>query len=607
MAMNNNSGSGQQDQLSESSVDSGSHDRRPKTSRFWRPLLSSVAALAVTIGLVATPASSASANGVQWKGGNVVLDSAFNKEVGGNLNIRGTFKTVVWDGSGYVIGGWFGSAPDYPIRVFRMNADGTLDAAFNAHTEAWQLNDTVESIVWDGSGFVIGGQFTNGPGSGAGRKSLFRINQDGSEDATFNNRITEEIADETGDEGLNRPILSIAFDGSDYLVGGYFTNGPGTGAGAKKVFKVSADGSLTSGFNDAFSQAIADNTNNEGLGGVVRSVVSDGTGYVVSGSFANGPGSGSGANRIFRVKDDGSLDGTFNNALSRELSAAGGLDKEIYSVIWDGTAYVVAGMFSNGPGAGAGAKRVFRVNPTGRLDDSFNNKLSTQLAKSDDDGLDAGVAQVIFDGSGYIISGLFANGPGSGEGAKRTFRVKEDGSLDAAFNDSLSQALAKSTHGVGLDGYVISATYDPSGIAFSGQFKNGPDESRIFRVVSTDPKPPVPPKPVIKNPSKPKSLKIKGKATAKKYKASWKAPTNTSQRPVAGYQIQVTTSGTKKKIVKNRKVSQRSYSMTRKSLIKLVPKKKRKVGKTVRISFKVYAKNSAGRSSAAVKQFKVRI
>ena len=147
----------------------------------------------------------------------------------------------------------------------------------------------------------------------------------------------------------------------------------------------------------------------------------------------------------------GNLDTSFNDTLTNALATAG-LDSPAMTSAWDGSGYLIAGDFTNAPGSGAGDKWMFRVKADSSPDTSFNDTLSTALAAATSNaGLNNLAKTVVWDGSGYVISGYFSNGPGSGAGSKRIFRVKADGSLDTGFNDTLSSALAAATGDAGLN------------------------------------------------------------------------------------------------------------------------------------------------------------
>jgi hypothetical protein len=454
---------------------SDNQEHRPTTGLRPRVLAAVLSAVLAGVGLLAAPAIAQGSNPGD-------LDGPFTDAL--TTGLDATVISAAWDGSGYLLGGYFTNGPGSGAgnrRVFRVKADGTTDAAFTdtltsalaATTGNAGLDDAVRSVVWDGSGYLVGGIFTNAPGSGAGNKRVFRVKADGTLDTAFNNALTGALA---GDNGLNGLVYTMAWDGSGYLIAGAFTNGPGSGAGNKRVFRVKADGTLDTAFNDALTGALA------GTGGLdddAITVVWDGSGYVIAGAFTNGPG----AERVFRVKADGTLDTAFNNALAGALSAD--LDSSVVTTVWDGAGYLVGGAFTNGPGSGAGNKRVFRVKADGTLDTAFNNSLTGALASATGDaGLNNIVITGAWDDSGYVVGGLFANGPGSGAGSKRVFRVKADGTLDTAFNNALTGALASNN---GLDDLVHAAVWDGSGYLMGGAFTNGPGTGpgakRLFRVL----------------------------------------------------------------------------------------------------------------------------
>lgn len=113
---------------------------------------------------------------------------------------------------------------------------------------------------------------------------------------------------------------------------------------------------------------------------------------------------------------------------------------------------------------------------------------------------------------------------------------------------------------------------------------------------------PAPAKPKIVKPNKPSSLKVKGKRTAKVFKATWKKPagTNATTRPVVRYRVEVWVKGKKKALTaKNLNARTFSYKLKKNALRKLIRKNKVKNAKRYRFTVRVYAQNGAGRSMVA--------
>lgn len=119
----------------------------------------------------------------------------------------------------------------------------------------------------------------------------------------------------------------------------------------------------------------------------------------------------------------------------------------------------------------------------------------------------------------------------------------------------------------------------------------------------SDPAPtPTPAKAVLKHNKKPGSLKTKGKATGNKFKVTWKRPSNTStKRPVTKYRLTVQVRGKKKiAITKHISKNKRSYTLTRKQLLKALRVATRGEVNRAAYTVKVRAVNAKGNGPAAV-------
>ncbi len=471
--------------------------------------------------------------------GPAVLDSGFNNAFPTGLNSY--VSSVTWDGSGYVIGGLFSNGPGGTSKIFRVNQNGSPDATFNGNTPAG-LDNEVFSATWDGSGYVIGGTFTNGPG---GTSKIFRVNQNGQSDSSFNAAIHK---------GLGSSVSSVAWDGSGYVIGGGLTNGPG---GTSRVFRVNRNGTPDTTFNGSVVK---------NLDHAVRSVTWDGSGYLIGGLFSNGPG---GTSHVFRVHRNGTPDATFNGNIPA------GLNGPVSSVAWDGSGYLIGGWFTNGPG---GTSRIFRVHRNGTPDTVFNGNAVK--------GLNDEVESVAWDGSGFLIGGYFSNGPG---GTRQVFRIHRNGTPDAVFNGNIVK---------NLNAEVYSVAWDGGGYVIGGVFTNGPGTSagskRVFRMAN-----------VVKPNKKPGSLKVKGGPTARTYKVTWKQPAGTSAiRPVANYHLTVKAKG-KSLVSKKLRASKPKHSLARGVLLKQIKRKKVRSAAVHRLTAEVRAANPLGKGPVARKAFRM--
>ena len=125
--------------------------------------------------------------------------------------------------------------------VARLNADGTLDSAFNPG-----VNGIVYAIAVQPNGqIVIGGSFTsvqpNGAASTTTRNRIARFNADGSLDTSF-------------DPNADKPVLAIAVEpNGEIVIGGGFSklqpNGVSAATTRSCAARLNSDGSLDMGFD----------------------------------------------------------------------------------------------------------------------------------------------------------------------------------------------------------------------------------------------------------------------------------------------------------------------------------------------------------------------
>jgi len=103
-------------------------------------------------------------NGIARLNGDGTLDTTFNPGTGANSSVNAT--AIQSDGK-IIIGGDFTSYNGTTInRIARLNADGTLDTAFNPGSGASSVSTT--AIQSDGK-IIIGGEFTSYNGTGRNR------------------------------------------------------------------------------------------------------------------------------------------------------------------------------------------------------------------------------------------------------------------------------------------------------------------------------------------------------------------------------------------------------------------------------------------------------
>jgi uncharacterized delta-60 repeat protein len=166
------------------------------------------------------------------------LDSGFNPGAGGTYPYVCSLA-VQTDGK-ILVGGFFTTLGGQTRNhIGRLNADGTLDSAFNpgADSEVYSL-----AVQADGK-IVVGGFFTTL--GGQTRNHIGRLNADGTLDSGFN----------PGAGGTYPYVYSLAVqaDGKIVLGGVFWTLG---GQTRKYIGRLNVDGTLDSGFNPGASDEV---------------------------------------------------------------------------------------------------------------------------------------------------------------------------------------------------------------------------------------------------------------------------------------------------------------------------------------------------------------
>jgi uncharacterized delta-60 repeat protein len=398
------------------------------------------------------------------------IDATFNPGSGPNEEIQTI--SVQTDGK-IIIGGWFTSFNGTPVNYLaRLNSDGSLDPTFNIGTGANSL--VVTSAIQPDGKILIGGMFSQFDGQ---NKSYFtRLNTDGSLDNTFN--------PVSGPNGYVNG-LALQSDGKIIICGQFSAY---NGTTRKSVARINTDGTLETTFNSFYGansavnsvaiqsdgkivicgnfttygtiarnriariniDGLNDNTFNPGTGLNVEArklfLQSDGK-IVVGGSFTNY--NGTARTRIVRINSNGSLDTSFDPGT--------GANSVIHHVALqtDGKILIGGGFTSFN---GAVKNRIARLNTDGSLDAiGPNNTLYATTLQNDGKIIIAG------DFTSYVETGI-----------NRIARLNENGSLDQTFNP-----------GTGANATVLETVVQVDGkIIIGGMFTsyNGSTVNRIARI-----------------------------------------------------------------------------------------------------------------------------
>jgi len=248
------------------------------------------------------------------------------------------------DGKYYMAGQSTSYAGVSRVAVVRINADGSLDEAFDVGPNAPPIQCYSVAVQPDGK-VLVGGYFADWDGSG--RRGLVRLNTDGSVDESFSVG--------TGTNGNSRISCIKVLDSGKILIGGDFSNFNGS---QRALARLNADGSV----DNTFSHAITS--------GSIQGFKVMADGRIVT------------AGQLWRFMPDGATDpsfqgqGTLTNILSVEPYPDGRI--------------LVGGIFNSV--AGQPAQRFARLNADGTHDGTFDTST----------GFDGNVLGIQLDAQGRI-------------------------------------------------------------------------------------------------------------------------------------------------------------------------------------------------------------
>ena len=382
-------------------------------------------------------------NGVGRGGiGRLNIDSSLDQSFVGFLGRLTYLNTlhVYPDGKMLIGGGFHVVGTTFRQYVARLNADGSVDPTFNLDP---LVNKVIYAIAIQPDGKILLGGFTGDSSFGGTLgKGLWRINPDGSLDATLDTQL-----------GSFEAVRSIAVqpDGK-ILIAGQFTRI--NGVNRSVIARVNADGSLDQGFTPAVSsQSLAQ-------------VVLQPDGKILIGGEFNSI-NGSPIANFARLNSDGSLDPGFN--------IGGGANSAVsaFLLLPDNRIYV-GGSFSTISGGSRSA--LARLLPNGQLDQTFRSPR-----------ISAAVGTIISLPNNKILVGGTTNSNIDAAPRREIIRLFEDGMVDFSF-DVTGASINTS------DGVVYKLGLQPDGsIIAVGQFDtlSGVARAGIARLL-TFPRPSAP-------------------------------------------------------------------------------------------------------------------
>lgn len=334
----------------------------------WAALLScslSLQAQQGTLDATFTPGNALDYNGANsialQPDGKVLVGGGFSKHVA-RLNSDGSpdlsfsltgngFNSYVpgmalQDDGKVVVGGGFTEFNNLPIpgRIARLNSDGSVDLAFKTNLGTGITTDysSVNTVTIQPDGkILVGGEFD--AFNGAMHNNIFRLNESGTLDASFNTGI-----------GFNKAVTCMALqpDGK-ILVGGNFFLYNGASV-PQRLVRLNADGTLDGTFDAG-----------TGFNGTVNDIALQADGKVVVAGFFSSV-DGTSKVGIVRLNSDGSIDATFDvgTGLTGAQPFAHGLALQADGKVLLGGQFVTYN--------GTAINRIARLNTDGSLDASFN-------------------------------------------------------------------------------------------------------------------------------------------------------------------------------------------------------------------------------------------
>jgi uncharacterized delta-60 repeat protein len=366
------------------------------------------------------------------------LDTAFTTATGTGSN-SSVYALATQSNGQIVVGGGFSQFNGTTVgRIARLNADGTLDAAFTTATGSG-FNGIIYSFSIQSNGqIVVGGSFTQFNGTTVG--NIARLNADGTLDAAFTTA--------TG-SGFNGIIYSFSIQSNGQIVvGGSFIQFNGT-PNVNRIARLNADGTLDTAFTTATT----------GSSFQVRTLATQSNGQiVVGGEFTQFNGTTVGY--IARLNADGTLDTAFTAATGT------GSNNPVYALATQSNGQiVVGGGFTQFNGTTVG--NIARLNADGTLDTAFTTNTGTGL-----DNLVYPNAMTLQSGtSNIIVGGFFTQTNGVSSNRISSFLNAAISPSTQAINGTVGMAITPTT-AYTASGFTGTVSYSvnptlPSGLNIS--------------------------------------------------------------------------------------------------------------------------------------------
>jgi uncharacterized delta-60 repeat protein len=373
--------------------------------------------------------------------------------------IEGFSVTTVsqYDGKLLLIGTSNTTYRDVPVSraIFRVNQDGSPDSTFNTSGFGVDVGTVKDAIIDTSSNRIyIGGTFRDYNGVSIGR-GVAALTLSGVLDTSFNTGSGLGA----GFDSYEVNTIALQPDGA-LLVGGRIIQYNGTTV--KNLFRVLADGSLDTSFDIGSGPSPAPDAFFQPSSVTDIALQADGK-ILVAGDFNSWNGETT-LSRVVRLNSDGSVDNTFS---LEEIASSIQSIKKVH-VLPDGK-ILIAGFRTN-----FAPQLIFRLNSDGSVDNTFGNPIFTRDADNQFPDINDFVVQS--DGT-IVVVGIFQFI--NDVGAKSIATLSADGSLIYTFGTGLTRFQFNSSS----SGVRVSLAADESLYIF-GNFA-GIDGQPAINFVST--------------------------------------------------------------------------------------------------------------------------
>ena len=385
------------------------------------------------------------------------LNSTYNTNLGTGFGASfGNITVIKFDGNGkLLVGGYFTTFNGNTRKsLVRLNSDGTEDTTFYTNLGTGFDSDVLEIIVDGSNNLYVGGYFTTINGHSC--KSVAKVNSDGTENTAFTTNVTTKAS---------TAVHSLLLTSTNKLLCGYSSTGANFDSTlTKNIFALSTAGVFDTSFHDSLFNGYgwASGPLAAQLGSTVQA-----DGDILVYSYFTTFNSNT-RKSLVRLNSDGTEDTAFYTNLGTSFLLAGGTAdvNDVKQQLMD-TDLLVGGDFTTFNGNTR--NRLVRLNSDGTEDTAFYTNLGS--------GFDGIVNKIAVQSDNKIIVvGVFANLNGTAR--NRIVRLNSDGTVDTTFTTNI---------GTGPDATLEDVCIDNSGkILVSGYFItwDGANADRLVRLNS---------------------------------------------------------------------------------------------------------------------------